>query len=196
MKIKVICVWGSYRCRGNTEFLISFLKDELVKYGAYVEIFNLCNMNIEPCKACWMCVNKRGFCSIKDDMTKILIPKIIAADALVVGSPVYFNNVSACVKKFIDRTWCLKGLLRNKIGGAIVVGRGYGAELALAAIHAFMLKHEMILGFRGVTGFAFRRGEIRKDSEALMLVRRLAKRIIELAEATTELRKNTTKMFS
>jgi len=63
----------------------------------------------------------------------------------VLGSPVYFNNVSSILKAFIDRTWCLRGKLRNKIGAAIVVGRGYGMDSAITAINAFFLKHEIIV---------------------------------------------------
>jgi len=113
-------------------------------------------------------------------MTRIIIPKLLSADGLIVASPVYFNNVSACVKIFMDRTWCLRGKLRDVVGGGIVVGRGYGAELALAAIHAFMLKHEMVLGTRGVTGFAYEKGDIRKDVEAFKWATKLVDRMYDL----------------
>ena len=83
-------------------------------------------------------------------MSKIIIPQLLESDGIVIGSPVYFNNVSAQAKAFIDRTWCIRGKLRNKIGGAIVVGRRYGAESAITAINAFFLKHEMIPANRGV----------------------------------------------
>ncbi len=188
MKFFVMCVWGSPRVGGNTEFLTKKAARRLKELGVNVEIFNLCQMKINPCKSCRYCLEHRGFCTTQDDMTRILIPRLLKADGLIVASPVYFNNVSACVKLFIDRTWCLRGSLKNIVGGAIVVGRGYGSELAISAIHAFMLKHEMILGFRGVTGFAFKRGEIINDREALKLVDRLVNRMVELMQATVNLR--------
>lgn len=52
-------------------------------------------------------------------MTKNILPLLLRSDGIVVGSPVYFNNVSAQTKAFIDRTFCIKGGLRNKIGGVI-----------------------------------------------------------------------------
>ena len=64
------------------------------------------------------------------------------------------------MKAFMDRTWCIKGKLRNKIGGAIVVGRRYGIESAITAINAFFLKHEMTPANRGVCGIAFEEGEL------------------------------------
>ena len=188
MKFFVVCVWGSPREGGNTEFLVKEITKRLDELGVRVEVFNLCRMRINPCKSCRLCLESRGFCTIKDDMTNILIPRLVEADGLIVASPVYFNNVSTCVKLFIDRTWCLRGLLRNIVGGAMVVGRGYGLELAISVIHAFMLKHEMILGFRGVTGFAFEKGEIIHDKRALELVDQLANRMVELMHATITLR--------
>jgi len=101
-------------------------------------------------------------------------------DAIVLGSPVYFNNVSSYMKTFMDRTWWLRGLLRNKIGGAVVVGRRYGAESALTAMHAFFLKHEMIPANRGVSGIAYKRGEIEQDHCSLEDARKLGERILEL----------------
>jgi len=89
------------------------------------EFIKLVEYNIKPCMACWVC-QKDGECPIKDDMTEKLIPMLLKSDAIVIGSPVFFNNISAQLKVFIDRTWCIKGQLRNKIGGAIVVGRKYG----------------------------------------------------------------------
>lgn len=64
--------------------------------------------------------------------------------------------------------------LRNKIGGAVVVGRRDGAEGVITAIHAFFLKHEMIPANRGVHGRAFAWGEIKEDNEAIETTLRLA----------------------
>jgi len=113
-------------------------------------------------------------------MQKIIIPKILKCDGMVLGSPVYFNNVSAQMKSFMDRTHSLVGLLKNKVGGAVVVGRRYGAENAITAINAFFLKHEIIPVNRGVFGIAFNQGEIEKDVEAIKSAERLGTRIIEI----------------
>ena len=121
-------------------------------------------------------------CVIDDDMSNVLLPAILDSDAIVLGSPVYFNNVSAQLKAFVDRTWCIRGKLRNKIRGAVVVGRRYGAESAITALQAFFLKHEMIPANRGVSGVAFAEGEIERDLDALEAAEGLGKRILELGE--------------
>jgi multimeric flavodoxin WrbA len=172
--MKIVYVSGSPRKESNTDFLlksmISLTGGELVKLTEY---------RVDPCQSCWAC-RKTGTCAIKDDMGQILIPSLLKVDAIVLGSPVFFNNVSAQLKAFIDRTWSIKGSLRNKIGGAVVVGRRDGSESAITAIQAFFLKHEMIPANRGVHGTAFARGEITEDYEAIESAKKLCERLMEL----------------
>jgi len=130
-----IYISGSPRENSNTDIL---LKRLLSKTGG--KFIKLTDYNIEPCKSCWAS-QKLGKCAINDDMTNKIIPLLLDCDGIVLGSPVYFNNVSAQLKVFIDRTWCIKGKLRNKIGGTVVVGRKDGAESAITAINTFYLKH-------------------------------------------------------
>ena len=172
--MQVLYISGSPRKKSNTDYL---LKSMLSVTGG--EFVKLTDYRVEPCLSCWTCV-KSGKCAIEDDMKHTLIPMLLEVDALVLGTPVYFNNVSAQMKAFIDRTWSIKGDLRNKIGGAVVVGRRDGAEGAITAINAFLLKHEMIPANRGVHGRAFARGEIGEDNEAIETALRLAGRLIEL----------------
>ena len=86
----------------------------------------------------------------------------------------------------MDRTYSLIGLLKNKVGGAIVVGRKYGSESAITAMNAFFLKHEIIPANRGVSGIAFNTGEIEQDYEAAEATKSLGKRIIELGKILKE----------
>lgn len=172
--MQVLYISGSPRKKSNTDYL---LKSMLSLTGG--EFVKITDYKVEPCLSCWACL-KSGKCAIEDDMKHTLIPMLLKADALVMGTPVYFNNVSAQMKAFIDRTWSIKGKLRNKIGGAVVVGRGDGAESAITAIHAFFLKHEMIPANRGVNGRAFAQGKIREDNEAIEAALRMAERMIEL----------------
>lgn len=172
--MNVVYISGSPRDNSNTDYLLnlalSITDGQLVKLTDY---------RIDPCKSCWAC-QKLDRCVIDDDMSNILIPKLLKCDAIVLGSPVYFNNVSAQIKTFMDRTWCIRKQFRNKIGGAITVGRRYGLESAITAINAFFLKHEMIPANRGVCGIAFSQGEIAKDEEAIESAKKLGERIREL----------------
>jgi len=172
----VLYISGSPRRNGNTERLLAIMRDVLPG-----ELLRVMDHRIDPCRSCWACV-ERGRCVLDDDFTNVIWPRLSACDALVVGCPVYFNNVPSQTKALIDRTWAYRGELRNTIGGAVVVGRRYGAEGAIASLHAFFLKHEMIPANRGVCGEAFKAGEIENDEEGLAAAVRLAERITELGE--------------
>ena len=177
--MNILYISGSPRKNSNTDVLLN----KLLKMtgGKFIK---LVDYDIKPCKSCWAC-QKIGKCVINDDMSNKIIPLLLECDCMILGSPVYFNNVSAQLKSFIDRTWCIKGKLRNKIGGTIVVGRKYGAESAIDAINSFYLKHEMIVANRGVSGIAFKENEILEDSEAIRSTENLGRRIIELENKLT-----------
>jgi len=179
----ILIISGSPR-KGNTDYLCNIFKREVEKVSGEVRIIKISDYNIKPCISCRNCI-ETGECMIKDDMEKIF-PLLINADAIVIVSPVYFNNVTAQLKAFMDRTWCMRGKLKNKVGGAIVVGRRYGHEMAVNAIHSFMLKHKMILGMRGVVVIGYEEGDVKNDEEGLKDVKKLAKRVVELVEIMRE----------
>jgi multimeric flavodoxin WrbA len=174
--MNVLYVSGSPRKKSNTDYLLELALS--ITGGRFVK---LTDYQIEPCKSCWACL-RLDRCIVDDEMNSVMAPMLSAADAIVLGSPVYFNNVSAQLKAFVDRSWSIRGKLKNKIGGAVVVGRRYGAESAITAIDAFFLKHEMIPANRGVSGIAFDAGDVHQDLEAIEATKRLAKRIIELGD--------------
>jgi multimeric flavodoxin WrbA len=175
--MNVVYISGSPRKNSNTDCLLNCIQSctdgEFIKLADYA---------IEPCRSCWAC-RENGCCVVDDDMETIIVPKLLAADAIVLGTPVYFNNVTAQLKAFIDRTWSIRGKLKDKIGAAVVVGRRYGAEGAITAINAFFLKHDMIVANRGISGIAFEPGEIRDDVESVEAAERLGDRILGLYRA-------------
>jgi len=173
--IEILCISGSPRSDGNTDYLLNVLLGALP--GRFIR---LADYRVEHCTACWKC-RESGRCVIEDDMTETIMPLLLESDAIVLGSPTFFNNVTADMKAFMDRTWCMRGRLRSKIGGAVTVGRRYGLEGAVIAMNGFFLKHDMIVANRGVTGMAFEKGEVSGDSEAIAAIGRLAERIKELA---------------
>ncbi len=181
--MNVVCISGSPRKRSNTDYLMQRIMD--ITGG---ELIKLSDYTVKPCVSCRSCM-EGGVCIIDDDMKNIVMPRILTADAIVMGTPVYFNNVTAQLKSFIDRTWSIRGRLRNKIGAAVVVGRRYGAEGAITAVHSFLLKHEMIVANRGVSGEAFEAGEIEDDRESIRAAAELGSRILELGAVLAALSK-------
>ena len=101
MKILGIC--GSLREESNTNKLV---KKVVESSGCEHELIYLAGKDIKPCTGCAHCMMNDGECAVKDDMQP-LYEKILNADALVVGSPTYFLDVSGAVKCFIDRNMAL-----------------------------------------------------------------------------------------
>jgi Multimeric flavodoxin WrbA len=118
--VKIVAINGSHRRGKNTAALLNSVLEETIALGATTELIELTDFNIKFCRACNMCL-KKAQCSISDDM-KIIEEKLLAADGIIVGSPVYFTNVTAVMKNFIDRTRYLhmtKNMLAGKVGAAV-----------------------------------------------------------------------------
>lgn len=101
MKILGIC--GSLRDDSNTNKLVKKVAEAS---GCEYELIYLAQREIKPCTGCAHCMMNDGECIIKDGMQD-LYDKLLSADALVVGSPTYFLDVSGAVKCFIDRNMAL-----------------------------------------------------------------------------------------
>jgi len=106
---KILSIVGSpHDGKSNTKALIEDFVDEMKQTGLNLEneIISLGRKKVEPCRGCWNCTNDRA-CPIKDDLAEIKI-KMLECDMLILGSPVYTNQVSAQMKAFCDRlfTWC------------------------------------------------------------------------------------------
>lgn len=102
MSKKVLILSGSPRKGGNSDHLCDqFLKGAL-EAGHEVEKIFVSEKNIGYCRACYACRDTHK-CFQRDDMEEILA-KMVAADVLVLASPVYFYSVDAQIKTVLDRT--------------------------------------------------------------------------------------------
>lgn len=140
--MKILAINGSHRKGKNTSEMLKLVLEEASASGAQTELVELVDFNIKPCVSCNKCL-RRTTCSITDDDTAQLLEKMVAADAIVLGSPVYFGNVSGLTKIFIDRTRPLhmvKNLLHGKIGAAVTIAgmRNEGQEITLQIMEAFL----------------------------------------------------------
>ena len=181
---------GSPRTDGNTAFLVETALKSAEEAGAETEIINLGSATIEPCIACDIC-KATGECAIYDDMGEIM-EKLMDADGMIIGSPVYFGSVTSQLKMFIDRSRPLRGSfkLKNKIGGALAVGasRNGGQESTIATIHDFLLIHDAVIvgdgapmAHYGGTGVGGPKGSTEQDEVGMATSKNLGKRVAELA---------------
>lgn len=188
--VKIIGIVGSPRNEGNTNNLVKEALKSAKEFGADTEIINLGSADIEPCIACDIC-KATGECAIYDDMPGILT-KLIKSQGIIIGSPVYFGNVTAQLKMLMDRSRPLRMdfKLKNKVGGAISVGgsRNGGQETTIRAIHEFMLIHDIIivgdgapLAHYGGTGVGGSKEDDQSDEIGLETSRNLGRRVADLA---------------
>jgi multimeric flavodoxin WrbA len=104
---KILIINGSPRKNGNCSVLIQNLAEGVSENGGISETICLQELKIAPCNACDACrKNKSKGCVIKDDMVP-LYSKVAQADAIVFASPVYWFNISAQTKLFIDRLYAV-----------------------------------------------------------------------------------------
>ena len=86
--MKVLAINSSARKDGNTAILIAHVFQELNKADIETELVQLAGQIIEPCKACWACQGKKN-CVHKKDTFRNIFEKMVQADGILLGSPVY-----------------------------------------------------------------------------------------------------------
>jgi len=169
---KVIAINGSPRKDGNTSILVRTIFAELEKEGIETELIQLGGKKIHGCTACMKCFeNRDGKCTIDNDMVNTIIEKMRQADGIILGSPVYFLDVTAEMKALIDRagfvSYANEFPLKNKIGNAVVAVRRAGASRTADTMLHFLLVNEMIVPGLPVIGMGREIGDVEKDEEGL-----------------------------
>ena len=106
---KVIGFNGSYRKGWNTDLIVQKCLEGAKSAGADVKLYQVSDLkHIKPCESCLICkkIDRKfeGKCVIKDDLTPIL-KEIKNADAIVVGSPIYWGFMSAAIHPVLERMW-------------------------------------------------------------------------------------------
>lgn len=188
--MKVLGILGSPRRKGNSELLLDECLKGAKSQGAEVEKIVLADLKITPCLELNVCYNE-GECPIEDDM-KVLYPKLLEADCVVVASPIFFYTVTAFTKAFIDRCqalWATKYILKHiPLGGKkrkgifISVGATGGKRLFEGVkltmkyfFDAIDAKYSGDLLIRSVE----KKGEIKKHPTALKDAFALGKNLVE-----------------
>lgn len=104
--MKVIGINGSPRKQWNTATLVSKALEGAASLGAATELVHLYDLNFKGCKSCFACKTRGGKsygkCPINDDLAPVL-ENIATADAIVIGSPIYFANVTGETRSFLER---------------------------------------------------------------------------------------------
>ncbi len=191
--MKVVAFNGSPRHTGNTSILLQCVMDELKLEGVETELVQLSDMKIHGCLGCRTCfARKDGRCSQKDDDGNALIDKMAAADGILLGSPTYVADVSPEIKALVDRACMVTrangGLLRRKVGAAVIAVRRAGAIHAFDTLNHFFLISEMIVPGSSYwnIGFGLERGDVEKDAEGIATMKVLGRNMAWLLNKIVE----------
>jgi multimeric flavodoxin WrbA len=192
--IRLLGVSGSPR-RKATDFAVNeALRYAGEQHGADVDYFSAHRKSIGFCVHCDACIRKKEGCAFKDDMDK-LYPKLVWADAWILGTPVYQGQVSGQLKAILDRCRALvagePSVFRDKVGAGIAVGgdRNGGQEPSLQAIAGFYLINEMIPVGGGAFGanlgaavWSHDKGAagVEADDEGVRAIHRVVDRLVEV----------------
>jgi len=180
--IRVVAFNGSPRPRGNTYQAIETVFQELNQEGIGTELVQVGGHPIRGCLACYKCQEKKDQrCIQKEDRLNEYLEKMIEADGIILGSPVYFSDVTPEIKALIDRAGLVAkmndDLLKRKVGAAVVAMRRAGGTHAFSSLNFFFLIGGMIIPGSTYWNLIQARSpeDFAKDSEGHATMRNLGK---------------------
>ena len=184
--MKILGLSCSPRKSGNTEILVGEALNGAQSEGAEIELFSLAGKEIKPCDGCYAC-RETGECHINDDMQTIY-QKLVEADGIIFGTPIYFYSMTSQAKALIDRTIVLRRptiRLANKVGGVIAVAGRLGIIDAIKDLYFYIAISHMIPADY-VAAYASEKGAIRKDKQAMKSAWELGREMVQLVRKRFE----------
>jgi len=185
---RVLCVAGSPRRAGNSALLLEACVRGITAAGGDADVLSLAEEPVRACSGCSQC-SSTGACVLNDRMQEVY-PRIDAAEAIIIASPVYFAGVPSTLKAFYDRCqpyWVRRYLLKApprlpRRPGALLLVRGggdpFGSECAVTTTRSVfaVLETELTahLEVEGPDG----PGEISARPEALRQADEIGRRIV------------------
>lgn len=135
--MKVLLINGSPHKQGNTFLALSEAAKTLAANEIETEIVQIGVKPVRGCIACGQCKQKElGRCVFDDDICNRISEKLDDADALIVGSPVYYGQPNGAVLSLIQRMFFSAGeKVQNKPAAAVCVCRRGGATAAFQAMN-------------------------------------------------------------
>ena len=189
--MNVLLLNGSPNADGCTFTALSEIAATLKEENISSEIFQLGKKPVRGCVACGVC-HDRGECAFQDDALPALVEAVKRADALVIGSPVYYAGPNGALCALLDRLFFSAGsLLKFKPGAAVVSCRRGGASASFDRLNKYFTINQMPVVssqyWNSVHGFT--PDDVRKDAEGLQTMRTLAHnmaRMLRMEAATPQ----------
>lgn len=189
--MRVVAFNCSARAEGNTSLLLARVCEELEAEGIETQVMTLAGKKVHGCTACMKCrETPDGTCSGLRDYGNECIEAVGAADGIIIGSPVYFSDITAEAKALIDRLGYVSratpDLLRRKVGAAVIAVRRAGAIHAFDSINHLFLISEMIVPGSSYwnVGIGGPQGAVAEDEEGLRTMATLGRNMAWLLKRT------------
>lgn len=185
-----LAINGSPRQGGNTEILLKNVLSPLEEAGWETGFVQVGGQPVRGCIACGKCWEKKNMrCALDNDIFNAVLAKMVKADALILGSPTYFTDVTSEMKAIVDRSGSVAlangRIFRGKIGAAVVAVRRAGATHVFDTLNHLFFINQMIVP--GSTywnlGVGRIKGEVESDTEGLNNMRNLGETIAWLGAA-------------
>lgn len=179
--MKVLALSFSPRPEGNTVQLLATVLEAAAGAGAETELWKLAGKTVQPCDGCNAC-RRTGVCHIEDDMTA-LYPKLLAADVIIFGTPVYYYNMTGQGKTVIDRTYALNQpgrTLANKVSGVVCVAGSFGLADTVKDLYFYIVTQQMLPAMF-VAGYAGAKGDVKDLPKCRATAADLGRQVVAMA---------------
>lgn len=186
--MKVLLINGSPRQQGNTATALAEVAKQLSQEGIESEIVWIGNKPIRGCIACGQCAAQGlGRCVFDDDICNRISAKFKEADALIVGSPVYYGQPNGALLSIIQRAFYSNGAsISGKPAASIAVCRRGGATATFEALNMPFQMMNMPVVTSQYWNIVYGRaaGDAALDTEGLQTMRTLARNMAWLLKCT------------
>ena len=176
-KCKVLLVNGSPRTDGNTFCCLKEIEATLQKHGVESEIVQIGRKPVRMCINCGGCHQEdaKG-CVFDDDMCAVITEKMATADALIVGTPVYYGQPNGGILSLMQRLFYSSGhLVQNKPAAALAICRRGGATATLQTMNMMfeMMNMPVVTSQYWNIAYGAGKGEAKMDKEGMQTMRTL-----------------------
>ncbi len=182
--MKALLINGSPHAHGNTARALEEVASTIQADGLETEIVQIGVKPVRGCIACRKCL-ELGRCVFEDDIANEILQKALAADALVLGSPVYYAQPNGALLAVMQRVfYAANGRLRGKPGASVAVCRRGGASAAFQTLNMFFGILGMPVAGSQYWNIAYGAApeEVMQDTEGLQTMRLLGHNLAWMAK--------------
>jgi len=175
--MKVLLINGSPHNDGSTYFALTEITKTLEQEQIEWEIFNIGNKPVRGCLGCNHCRNTGTHaCVFDDDICNEMIQKMLEADGIIIGSPVYYAGPNGALCALLDRAfYSSQFVMKHKPAAAIFTCKRQGGTTSMDRLNKYFAISEMpiVTSFYWNTVIGLTPDEMRKDKSGLSIMRTL-----------------------